>query len=220
MPKLEIACFNEDSALIAAREGVDRIELCKNYPSGGLTPNPETLQNIKTQCDIPTYTMIRPRKGSFLYTEKEFAQMKTQLQTLKEAGADGFVFGILTANGKVDTKRNSTLVNLAEGLPCTFHRAFDEIENKKQALKEVTACGFKTILTSGGASSAIKGVSVLKKLKKQGGDKITILAGGGIRSYNIAQIKPHFDFVHSACLQPGREIVDRNELIALKKNLQ
>lgn len=40
--------------------------------------------------------MIRPRGGDFLYTEEEFEVMKEDIKVLKEAGADGIVFGILT----------------------------------------------------------------------------------------------------------------------------
>jgi len=40
--------------------------------------------------------MIRPRGGDFLYSEAEFEVMKEDVKVLKEAGADGMVFGILT----------------------------------------------------------------------------------------------------------------------------
>lgn len=40
--------------------------------------------------------MIRPRGGDFLYSVDEFEVMKEDIKALKEAGADGMVFGILT----------------------------------------------------------------------------------------------------------------------------
>jgi copper homeostasis protein len=39
--------------------------------------------------------MIRPRGGDFCYAEAEIEVMKTDMKYLKEAGADGFVFGFL-----------------------------------------------------------------------------------------------------------------------------
>lgn len=41
--------------------------------------------------------MIRPRHGDFIYNKFELDIMKEDVKNLKENGADGFVFGILTA---------------------------------------------------------------------------------------------------------------------------
>lgn len=49
--------------------------------------------------------MIRPVGGGFLYTDEEFEVMKSELLNLKEAGADGFVFGFLTEDNKVDKEK-------------------------------------------------------------------------------------------------------------------
>jgi len=54
------------------------------------------LKVIKQKSPIPVFVMIRPRGGDFLYTEEEFEVMKEDIKILKEAGADGVVFGILT----------------------------------------------------------------------------------------------------------------------------
>ena len=54
------------------------------------------LKVIKQKSPIPVFVMIRPRGGDFLYTDEEFEVMKEDIKILKEAGADGVVFGILT----------------------------------------------------------------------------------------------------------------------------
>lgn len=220
MTKLEIACFNPTAALTAAREGADRIELCRNYSIGGITPEESTLETLKTHFSVPVYVMIRPRGGDFTYSKEELVIMKNNLLRLRAQGADGFVFGILTPGGHIDKHNNKILVDLADGLPCTFHRAFDQIVNKKEALEEVITCGFKTLLTSGGEHPAMEGLSVLKALKKQAGDRLTILVGGGIRSFNVQHFKDDFDFVHTASIRPGTEKIDTEELRALKNNLR
>ena len=46
--------------------------------------------------------MIRPRTGSFLYSEAEIEVMKEDIRIFKEAGADGVVFGVLTTYGQVN----------------------------------------------------------------------------------------------------------------------
>lgn len=47
-------------------------------------------------------TMIRPRTGSFLYSDAEIEVMKEDIRTFKEAGADGVVFGVLTTYGQIN----------------------------------------------------------------------------------------------------------------------
>ncbi|CAL3970544.1 unnamed protein product, partial [Diplocarpon coronariae] len=132
MPSLEIASFNAESALLAQANGANRVELCAEQSLGGVSPSVATLQALRQSVTIPIYVMLRPRGGNFIYTGAELACMRLDLERFKAAGADGFVFGILTEEGKVDTERCRDLVVLAEGMPCTFHRAFDEIPEEGQ----------------------------------------------------------------------------------------
>ena len=61
------------------------------------------LKVIKSKISIPVFVMIRPRGGDFLYTPLEYDVMHKDLTDLKQAGADGFVFGILTQLVKFDS---------------------------------------------------------------------------------------------------------------------
>ncbi len=45
--KIEIACFNLESALIAQENGADRVELCAGIDVGGTTPNFETVKQVR-----------------------------------------------------------------------------------------------------------------------------------------------------------------------------
>lgn len=56
--------------------------------------------------------MIRPRCGDFLYSESEFLVMKEDIQAFKTLFVQGFVFGILSANGTIDIERTKTYVLL------------------------------------------------------------------------------------------------------------
>ncbi|MCB0456006.1 MAG: copper homeostasis protein CutC, partial [Aequorivita sp.] len=71
MKKLEIACFNLDSALIAQNAGADRVELCTDISLGGITPNLEMIQEARQKLTIDLYVMIRPRGGNFVYSDTE-----------------------------------------------------------------------------------------------------------------------------------------------------
>ena len=54
--------------------------------------------------------MIRPRTGSFVYTEDEVQTMLYDIETFKAHGAMGFVFGCLDGDGNVDVERTSRWV--------------------------------------------------------------------------------------------------------------
>ena len=53
------------------------------------------LSVVKQLISIPVFVMIRPRGGDFLYSDNELEVMKADVRALKQAGADGFVTGIL-----------------------------------------------------------------------------------------------------------------------------
>ena len=222
MNKLEIACFNVESAKIAHENGADRIELCDGFEVGGTTPNPMNVINIRKFLSSDLFVMIRPRGGDFVYSDTEFEQMKLEISEFKKLNINGFVFGILDENNYIDVKRNTELVNLAKSFPCTFHRAFDEVEDYEQALEDVISCGFSTILTSGTHSNVMDGIDVLKKLVRQAQNRITIMPGGGLRSTNINHIQEvtKATFYHSSAIINGSQIANPEEIFNLKSNLK
>ncbi|MGZ4034887.1 MAG: copper homeostasis protein CutC, partial [Bacteroidia bacterium] len=93
--KLEIACFNYESALVAQQGGADRIELCDSFSDGGTTPAIEIVKLTRKKISIDLFIMIRPRGGNFVYSDQEFERMKKNISEFKQIGIDGFVFGIL-----------------------------------------------------------------------------------------------------------------------------
>ena len=220
MNKLEIACFNYESALIAQQGGADRIELCDNFKEGGTTPEYTIVAKARKEIKIDLFIMIRPRGGNFVYTNEEFDQMKKDILHFKNLNVDGFVFGILNEDNSINIQQNKELIQLASPLPCSFHRAFDKINDQNTALDIVINCVFKTILTSGFTSSAMDGIENLEQLVKQARYKISIMPGGGVRSSNIAQIKnkTQAHYYHSSAIIQG-DIADMNELKKLKEQL-
>jgi copper homeostasis protein len=217
---LEIACFNITSAIIAQQAGANRIEFCADMNVGGITPKLEDFILLKSKIHIPIFVMIRPRGGNFIYSNKEFEQMKNDILQFKNAGADGFVFGILTENKEVDFIQNKALVELANPLPCTFHRAFDEINNQMEALDIIIECGFKTILTSGNANNAMDGLASLQAIALKANNKICIMPGGGVRAINIEMLKEniHTNWFHSSAVLQN-ETANMDEVFMLKSKL-
>ncbi|MGG5210377.1 copper homeostasis protein CutC [Chryseobacterium sp. MIQD13] len=218
MSKIEIACFNPESAMIAFENGADRIELCDGLSEGGTTPDFETVKELREKINIPIFVMIRPRGGDFIYSEAESEQMEKDLIRLKSLNVDGFVFGILYENNQVNVEHNRILVEMAYPLPCTFHRAFDRAEGFEDSLEKVIDCGFKTILTSGQKPNVSEGKENLKKLVELSAGRIEILVGGGLRSTNIEEIREftHAVYFHSSAITDGGAFANADEVIALK----
>ena len=80
--------------------------------------------------------LIRPRIGGFNYSDLEFDQMKENIFFCKNEGIDGVVFGILNGNNEIDAKRNKILLDLAQPMKTTFHRAFDCLKDPFEGLEK------------------------------------------------------------------------------------
>lgn len=193
---LEIACFNVESAMIAADTGADRIEFCSHYECGGLTPQLSDFETIRRQINQPIFIIIRPKRGNFRYTSKQMDEMVKSIHQFKNAGADGFVFGCLNDENEVAIDQNKKLIEAASPLPCTFHRAFDRTKNWQKSLNEIIDLGFKNILTAGLSKNAVAGIPHLQKIKQLAEGKIEIIAGGGIRAENLELIKKETGLSH------------------------
>lgn len=218
MKKLEVACFNIASALVASKSNVDRIELCADASSGGITPTFEDIKTLRKETDKEIMIMIRPRGGDFIYSDKEFEQMKSEIIMIKNFRIDGFVFGILNEENEIDFERNRKLIELAKPFPCTFHRAFDRTKDAEDSLETVIKLGFKTILTSGLAHHVEEGKQQLKTLVQTAKDRITIMPGGGLRSTNIEEIDSFTQatYFHSSAMIDDSGIANLEEINHLK----
>lgn len=222
MNKLEIACFNLQSAVIAQENGADRVELCAGIEVGGTTPDFEITKKVRDLIAIDLNVMIRPRGGNFVYSEAEFEQMKLEIIEFKKLNVNGFVFGILSEDNSINIIQNTELVNLAKPFPCTFHRAFDEVSDVFQSLEEIIECGFQTILTSGQMPNVVEGVNRLAELVLKSNNRITIMPGGGLRAANLdfIQEKTKANFYHSSAITNGTETANPDEIKALKSILK
>jgi len=164
--------------------------------------------------------MIRDYHLSFVYTKEVLAQMEKSIEGFVERGVDGFVFGVLTPEGRVDEEANRRLIGKAGGKPCTFHRAFDEIavEEMEEQLDKVIDCGFRSLLTSGGGKNAVEGGKVLKRLVERAGDRIDVIVGGGVRSGNLEELRETTGarWYHSSAVLEN-EKADEEEVKLLKE---
>jgi len=198
---LEAPVFNLQASLEAAQLGIDRLELCANFPEGGETPSAGMLRFLKREIDIPIFVMIRPRGGNFVYSPKELLVMKQDIQLLGDLGADGFVFGALDAQGSVNESACESLLRAAESKPCTFHRAFDASADLTGSLEKIIQLGFHRVLTSGGENSIEEGLPQVMALLEQAKERIIILPGGGLKVTHVSRLKEsgYLKEVHASC---------------------
>lgn len=207
-PKILLECpvFSVEAALLAAEYGADRLELCSNSSEGGETPGPGLFTHLKKALTIPIFVMIRPRGGDFVYSPDEIDVMKEEIRIFSSLGADGFVFGVLKHDGRVNSEAGSVLVKSAGSIPCTFHRAVDASKDIYQALEDIIDCGFKRVLTSGGKNSVGEGVEVITKLLTQASDRIIVIPGGGMKPEFVEPLRKtgFLKEIHAGCKKVRR----------------
>lgn len=185
----EVCANGVESCLAAQEGGADRVELCAGIPEGGTTPSYGEIKVARRLLNSTRlHVIIRPRGGDFLYTPLEVERMEEDIRICKQLGVDGVVIGCLNADGTLDMDANRRLVEAAEGMSVTFHRAFDRCNNPHEALCQLIKLGIDRVLTSGQQPTAEQGIPLLKELNALADDRITILAGCGVNESNICKI--------------------------------
>jgi copper homeostasis protein len=188
-----VAC-SVDDCLEAEAGGADRLELCSAMVMGGLTPSLGTLIEARAATRLPIVYMVRPRAGGFCYSAGEFAAMLRDAELAAAHGAQGLVFGILDADGRVDEARCRTFIERAcasagaGSCQTIFHRAFDVVPDPYAALDTLIGLGITRVLTSGRAPTGLAGAPLIRALAEQASGRIEILPGGGVRDTNVADV--------------------------------
>ncbi len=193
--RLEIIVLDVDDALRAQAGGADRIEVVSDIDRGGLTPSASLVHGIARQCQLPQMVMLRPHDRSFVYSDEDMQQIREAVAMVRDAGAQGLVFGALTPAGAIDIGRLDQVLRWADGLPVTFHRAFDAAVDLALAFSELTSYrgAIAQVLTSGGAPTASAGRDVLRELVQRwhAGDGVEPLVGGGVGDATLAELRDH-----------------------------
>lgn len=184
----EVCVESFDEAVRASHAGANRIELCENLYCGGTTPSFGTIKKCIEKLTVPVMVMIRPRGGDFIYSADEFEIMKEDIIRCKELGADGVVFGILDPEANIDKTRTRQLLQLADPMEITFHKAIDvatSILNSVTILKEI---GVHRILTSGGEKTALEGMIRLNRMIELASPQVKIIVAGKVTWENFNEV--------------------------------
>ncbi|MGO4533764.1 copper homeostasis protein CutC [Leifsonia sp. 2MCAF36] len=194
MTVVEICLDDLAGVRVAEEGGADRIELCAALGEGGITPSIGTVAAaLSAATRIGIQVLIRQRPGDFVYDDAELQAMVDDIHSIRALPSPaqvtvGFVIGALRADGRIDMEATRRLVAACGYAPVTFHKAFDQVVDRTQALEQLVELGVGRVLTSGGAPRVTEGTDELKALVEQAGDRIVILAGGGVRPANAADI--------------------------------
>ena len=209
---VEICCYNVESVRVSANAGAHRVELCSPAFTGGGSPAAEDITASK-KFNLKVNVMLHPREGDYYYDKISFELLRAQILQAKKLGADGIVLGVNDNKDNVDVERTAELVKLCAPLEVTFHKAFELVDDPFRALDQLIEIGVKRVLTSGTKKTVLDGKEILKKLHEHALGRIIIMAGGGLRSSNIAEIyKLGIREFHSSALIGAAKVSSEEEI--------
>lgn len=226
----EVCSTSIEDVKAAIAYGADRVELCRDLDTGGLTPDYDTIRAaVKLARDagrpFSVMVLVRSREGDFIYSEAEKELMKRSVDEICDLGVDGVVVGALNPDLSIDLAWTTQIVELAHAKKCsvTFHRAFDRVVDFDQALNDVIAAGADRILTAGGCYGAERGIDTLTKLVRRADGRIIVMPGGGVRSSNISHLRDTINATeyHSSCRianQQSASPLEVQEIVSLLKS--
>ncbi|MDD4097256.1 MAG: copper homeostasis protein CutC [Lentisphaeria bacterium] len=181
---LEVGARTVEDTLAAWKGGADRVELYVSPAEGALTPSLGLVQAAiatrkKLGGRLGLFAMIRPRAGDFLYSGHDFDIMCRDTELLYEAGADGFIFGIVTRDGELDLPRMRELIRRCPGREITLHRAFESVRSPERTLEQAADLGVNYVFTGGPPPYGRWGDNQLPKLIEQAAGRLDIVVAVG-----------------------------------------
>lgn len=198
---LEVCLENDMYLEKSISLGAKRIELCDNLAVGGTTVSYDVAKKSIEYClrnHVGVMCIVRPRSGSFAYSEDELTNMLASIEMFKELGATGIVIGCLDEDGWIDEQAMEKCMKVAGNLDVTFHMAFDEIPEYKtfKAIDKIIEFGISRILTHGGNldTDIFENIHKLIEFDKYAENRIIIMPGGGVNVNNKEELLALYPF--------------------------
>lgn len=188
---VEIAVQDAAGVRTALEAGATRIELCQALGLGGLTPSAGLVEAAveatrEASAARFVHVLVRPRGGGFVYDADERRTIVRDILLLRSLGADGVVVGALTDAGELDVEAIAVFVDAADGLDVTVHRAVDAAADPVAAVAALAGASVRRVLTSGGAVDCRTGRDTLRRMARELGGSVELMAGGGVAVDDIA----------------------------------
>ena len=186
MPRaVEICVADLASARAAAEGGADRIELCADLASGGISPGFGLMTQVIGESRIPVHVLIRPLGGDFVVNGEELIVMALDIDIARQLGARGVVLGALRPDASIDAETTARLVDHARPMSVTFHKAIDLVPDPLDALDTLARLGVDRVLTSGGLGPARDNAATLRAMAERADGRLAIMVGGGIAESDL-----------------------------------
>ena len=93
---IELCAASIEAVRLAKDFNIDRVEVCQNLESGGLTPS-VSLVKTALELKLKTHVLIRPRVGGFVYSNQELELIEKEISFFNDLGVDGVVIGAFIA---------------------------------------------------------------------------------------------------------------------------
>ncbi|HKO98030.1 MAG TPA: copper homeostasis protein CutC [Pyrinomonadaceae bacterium] len=187
-PLLEVIACSVADAIEAQRGGAGRLEVIRDFQRGGLTPPIELVAEILDAVTISVRVMVREGEDYEIDSSAEKEKLCAAARQLAGLNVDGIVLGFLN-NGEIDVSLTELVLSCAPNLRATFHHAFEEAEDRLEAIKVLKRLNqVDRILASGGAGEWPEKIERLAQYQEAAGPEIKILAGGGIDQQSIRML--------------------------------
>lgn len=221
-PVFEIPVDDVDTARAAAAHA-DRLEVCRDLESEGLTPTPAHVAAIveASRADgrrpsiAVVFQELPPPPDRREVGPEDFAARPEDLERLAslapafaEAGAGSIVLGFADGDGMPDETATAAAVEIARdhGLEIAFHRAFDLATDPADAARRLVALGVVRTLSAGAPGYDASVAPLDARVERLAvaaaavdSARFAIVPCGGVRSSNataFARATPH---VHASC---------------------
>jgi copper homeostasis protein len=212
---LEIIAETVADALAAQEGGATQLDLECSFLQGGLTPSMGLIEQVCAAVDIGVLPLIRPhpRDVGFAYTAEDIAVMCADVRMARQMGADGFLVGCLTADGRVDVSAMEALRKAAGDRPLHFHIGWELAADRSAALESIIELGVQSVRVTGHAPGVTAGggkpgpdhpimsadprahgartqeqLAQIRRFVEQGAGRIDFVVVGGVSAANVRAI--------------------------------
>lgn len=182
---LEVVVRHPADAERAEAGGADRLQVLGSLDSGGLSPEPALVGQVRRASSLPLRAVLRLREG-YGTDGAEVVRLRGLLDSYRAVGADGVVLGFLNGHTEVDAPVVAEVLADSE-IGWTFSRAVDACISTDRAWRTLRALPhLDAVLTAGSARGVSEGLDDLVN-RARGDDfaRQVIMAGGGLQPEHV-----------------------------------
>lgn len=223
---LEVIVTTAAEAAAAEAAGADRLELVRDLPSGGLSPDLGIVRTVMDTVSIPVRVMVRETASMSAGDAAEIEILRGCARELARLPVDGLVAGFIR-DGEIDVDAMRRLLEPVPHIRVTFHRAFDEVANPLRAIEHLKTIGqIEHILTSGGKDDWPRRKRRLLEWQRAASPEITILVAAGLDSRVLQDLNREplpFEFHVGRAARKGHQVsnpIDHAQIASLKSLIQ